>query len=240
MSKPLVFIVDDDAELNKVIERRFILFGADVLCFSSANDLYKAYDQRKPKLILVDLNLGDGLSGFDIIRTLRREKRSDATILILSGETDTSQIAHGIELGANDYIVKPPFRTDFEEILGRHFKAEHLPEPIVGVFQPVNRQKCQAKFSFPLTIAAVQLAGFTLVSDHLVRKGASFHLNGPELKKIIPSCEQVFVTVIGSTAKTVENGKVYQLFVEIDATQELALNEIKHFLDQKFAAQLGD
>lgn len=238
MSKPLVFIIDDDKELSKVIERRFIVFGCEVACFTDPEALYLAYEgKRKPRLIVVDLNLGEGISGFDIIRKLREEKHSDVPIVILSGETDSAQIAHGIELGANDYIVKPPMRLDFEEIIAKHLKAEFLPEPIDAAFQPVKQEKRRATFRFPIKIEEVQPTGFTLRSDHLIKKGASFYIQGTELQKFLPTADQIFVTVIGSTARTLDHQKIYQLVVEIDPAQEVALGEVKKYLDRQFADQ---
>ncbi len=239
MNKPLVFIIDDDEELKKVIERRFVLFGCEATCFSLPKDLLDAFDQRRPKLVLVDLNLGDGLSGFDLIRILRDEKKSDVPIVILSGEKGGTQIAHGIELGANDYIVKPPLRLDFEDIISKHLKAEHLPEPTLGTFQPVRPEKRKTRLGFHLRILSVQPAGFTLESDHLIRKGASFYLKGPELKKILANLEEVFVTVIGSAMMPHQEKKVYHLFVEVDPSNEVALTELRSYLDKKLAAQLG-
>lgn len=233
MYKPCVYIVDDDEELNTLIKHRFIVYGCDAETFTTPDVFYRAFDKKIPDLVLTDLNLEDGLSGFDIIRKLRNDKKSNVPIIILSGEKETTQVAHGIELGANEFIVKPPLKQQFDEILSKYLKTEKLQNTQAALFQQVPSSKRRAKLSFQLKIEEVQPMGLTLLSEHLVKKGTSFHLKGSELKILFPQSDQVFVSVIGSATKILPDKKIYQLFVEINPDQELALNEIRIYLDKK-------
>ncbi len=58
------------------------------------------------QLYIVDLSLGDG-SGFDIIRWLRENRNSHVPIIMVSGHGDSQNIIYGLELGADDYLIKP-------------------------------------------------------------------------------------------------------------------------------------
>jgi CheY-like chemotaxis protein len=225
-----VYLIDDDLELMKVIEARFIKFGCEVRPFSKPDLLLSAFKSAPPQLLLVDLNLGDGFSGFDIIKEVRGNLKSDAPIVILSGDKDLKNIAHGLEIGANDYIVKPPLKQHFEEVISQFITAENLAETALGVFHGVASEKQSAKLAFKVLLEEIHPGGLTLLSDHLVKKGASFYLEGLELEKLIPGVQKIFVSVIGSTAKVVDNQKKYQLHLEVDASQEEVLKGINKLL----------
>ncbi len=72
--------------------------------------------RQRPKLVLLDLDL-PGLSGYEITRELRDEFANDVAIVLLSGvRTEPLDVAAGLCVGADDYIVKP-FSPD--ELLAR-------------------------------------------------------------------------------------------------------------------------
>ncbi len=240
MTKPLIYFIDDDAELTKVIERRFQTYGCEVKTFTDPKLLLKSFKAKRPKLILVDINLGDGLSGFDIIKTIRTDYQDDVPIVIMSGDRDQKSIAHGLEIGANDYVIKPPMRLEFEETIAQFITAEHLSEPTIGTFQAINPTRKGSTLGFRVFIEEVHAAGLTLLSDHLIKKGASFYITGDQLGELTPSCNKIFVRTISSATKTVAKQKKHQIQVEIDSSQELALKEIRDFLDSKFAEKFKD
>ncbi len=235
MIKPLVYFIDDDAELTKVTERRFQNYGCDVKTFVDPNLLLKSFKEKRPKLILVDINLGTGLSGFDIIKTIRNDYKADVPIVIMSGDRDQKNIAHGLEIGANDYIVKPPLKLEFEETIAQYITAEHLPEPIIGAFRSINPDRKNSTLTFRIFIEEVHPGGFTLLSDHLIKKEASFYLCGEQLAQVTPSCSRIFVQAISSATKIVADEKKFQIQVEIDSSQDIALKEIRDFLASKFS-----
>jgi CheY-like chemotaxis protein len=235
MAKPLVYLIDDDVELSKLMAHRFKKFGCTYESFVDPASLFAAIAGARPVLILVDLNLGDGLSGYEIIKKIRGELKCEFPIVIMSGDKDQRKIAHGIEIGANDYIVKPPMRLDFEEIIARYLKAEFLAEPAPGEFHSVLASKRAAKFDFQIAIEEVHQDSLLLLSDHLIKKGAAFYLSGPSLKPIFTESERVFVRVIDTAAKVIDEQRRYQIRVEIDGAQEKALAEVRGFLGVHYA-----
>lgn len=238
MTRPLVYFIDDDLELTKVIERRFHNYGCDVKTFTDPNTLFSSFKNDRPKLVMVDLNLGDGLSGFDIIKTIRDELKDDVPIIIISSDKDQKQIAHGLEIGANDYTVKPPLRIEFENVISQYLSTPHLPEPPRNSFFTISSHKNRASLVFRTLIEEVHSSGFALLSDHLVKKGVTFYLLGDQLSQVTPTCKKILVNVISSATKTVEDQKKFQLQVEVDPSQELALNEIQAFLALKFSDKI--
>jgi two-component system, OmpR family, alkaline phosphatase synthesis response regulator PhoP len=64
----------------------------------------RAWQQARPDLVLLDLNL-PGMDGLDVARQIRRE--SDTPIIMLTARAEETDRLIGLELGADDYIVKP-------------------------------------------------------------------------------------------------------------------------------------
>jgi len=234
VNKPLVYILDDDQELSSIIKRRFIGMECSAFCFHDSTLFLDALYKKKPNLLIIDLNINENTSGFDIIKIVRSEKKINVPILIMSGSKNFNDIAHGIELGAQDFIAKPPLKLEFEEVVSRYL---HLNQKITtiqpAVMTTTSPSKSNIKLEFQLKIEEIHPTGFSLLSDHLVKKGASFYIKGNELKQITPSCESIFVTLIHSSIKVINEKKYYQLQVEVDITQDIALNEMRYFLDSK-------
>ncbi len=94
----------------------------------------------------------------------------------------------------------------------------------------MNACKQKVKINFQVTIESVHPNEIHVISDHLIKKGASFYLSGPELKKITPHSEKIFVRVTRSNATLISEQKKYQIELEIDGGQAIALGEIRLFL----------
>jgi YesN/AraC family two-component response regulator len=160
---------------------------------------------------------------------------SKHVIIILSCERDQAQVTQGIELGANDYIIKPPNRYDFEETISKWVQFDTDQESPSESFQFVNPDKGKVQLSFRAWIAEVNAKGFTLAVDHLIKKSATFYICGSEIKKITPSFDRLLVTVTHSTSKMVSDKQLYFLQIEIDPSHQQALNEIRLFLVTQFS-----
>lgn len=64
------------------------------------------HGDAKSQLYIVDISLRDG-SGFDIVNWLRDTQKSMAPIIIISGYGDLENKIHGLDSGADDYLIKP-------------------------------------------------------------------------------------------------------------------------------------
>lgn len=110
---PRVLVVDDDEALAEMLDivLRSEGFGTQ-LCHHGAEAL-GIFRQYRPDLVLLDLML-PGRDGVDVCRDIRAE--SGVPIVMLTAKTDTNDVVHGLEAGADDYIAKP-FKT--QELLAR-------------------------------------------------------------------------------------------------------------------------
>ncbi len=117
-----VLVVDDDLALSEMlgIVLRAEGFQAE-FCEDGAKAL-RIFRESKPDLVLLDLML-PGIDGIEVCKLIRNE--SGVPIVMLTARGDTLDIVHGLESGADDYIVKP-FKP--KELIAR-IKARLRNEP---------------------------------------------------------------------------------------------------------------
>jgi DNA-binding response OmpR family regulator len=103
-----ILIVEDDEDIANSIRYNLEREGMfDVRIAGTGEEGLKEIQRELPALILLDLNL-PLMSGFEICRRLRREEETARVpILILTARTDESDRVLGLQLGADDYVVKP-------------------------------------------------------------------------------------------------------------------------------------
>ena len=101
---PLVLVVDDEPLVREVVSRYLQRDGFDVASAGDGLEALDLYDTRHPDLVVLDLMLPrrDGLS---VLAELR--KTSDTPVILLSARRDEADRVRGLELGADDYVVKP-------------------------------------------------------------------------------------------------------------------------------------
>lgn len=106
---PNILIVEDDADIAESLHYNFKREGfRPLVAESGEKGLRLALDAKNaPALIILDLML-PGMSGMELCRRLRREPATENTpiIMLTAKAAETDKIA-GLELGADDYIVKP-------------------------------------------------------------------------------------------------------------------------------------
>ncbi len=104
-----ILIIEDDADIAENLHYNFKREGfRPVIAESGEKGLRLALDEKNPpSLIILDLML-PGMSGMEICRRLRRESLTEKTpiIMLTAKAAETEKIA-GLDLGADDYIVKP-------------------------------------------------------------------------------------------------------------------------------------
>ena len=100
----LILVVDDEPKIARLARDYLEQNGFRVLPVTDGVTALAAARQEKPDLIVLDLNL-PGMDGLDVCRALRRE--SNVPIIMLTARVEEADRLIGLELGADDYIVKP-------------------------------------------------------------------------------------------------------------------------------------
>ena len=104
--KPTVLVVEDEPNIAKA-EKLILDAHYDVhVCHDGESGLAKA-KEIKPHVIVLDVMMPK-MSGFDVCKAIRSDKKLDATkIVMVTAKNQTKDEKTGLDLGADDYIMKP-------------------------------------------------------------------------------------------------------------------------------------
>ena len=104
MTAPLVTILDDEPEIRSMLADALEEAGFRTMGFGRATEFEAALKTATPDVCLVDLSLPDR-DGLTLVHRLALEQ--GATVIIISGRAQVQDRVTGLELGADDYIIKP-------------------------------------------------------------------------------------------------------------------------------------
>ena len=102
--EPLVLAVDDEAGILRLIRLELSEQGFRVVVASDGEAAIRTFEQQRPDVVVLDIMLPD-MSGLEVMRRLR--ERSNTPIILLTARDHDEDKVRGLELGADDYIVKP-------------------------------------------------------------------------------------------------------------------------------------
>lgn len=112
-SKQKILIVDDDVNIAELISLYLTKECYDTRMVHDGEEALAVYEQYEPNLILLDLML-PGIDGYQVCREIRA--KSNLPIIMLSAKGEIFDKVLGLELGADDYIMKP---FDSKELVAR-------------------------------------------------------------------------------------------------------------------------
>ncbi len=101
---PLVLIIDDDQAITDLLSTLLKANGFEVQVANSGRDGLRAMKEASPRLVILDLMMPD-MDGWQVCRLAR--DFSSVPILILSALDEPSIVASVLDLGADDFLVKP-------------------------------------------------------------------------------------------------------------------------------------
>ena len=112
-TKQKILIVDDDANIAELISLYLAKECFDTLIVYDGEEAIRKFREFQPNLILLDLML-PGIDGYEVCREVR--KTSSIPIIMLSAKGEIFDKVLGLELGADDYMIKP---FDSKELVAR-------------------------------------------------------------------------------------------------------------------------
>ena len=102
-----IWIVEDEPDIADLVAHHVRKERFDASVFHDGEDFLKALDRELPDLVILDLML-PGVDGLDICRIMRSHGRTvSVPVIILTAKDTELDIVLGLELGADDYMVKP-------------------------------------------------------------------------------------------------------------------------------------
>ena len=111
--KQRILIVDDDANIAELISLYLMKECYETMIVGDGEAALRVFSEFKPNLVLLDLML-PGIDGYQVCREIRA--KSDVPIIMLSAKGEVFDKVLGLELGADDYILKP---FDSKELVAR-------------------------------------------------------------------------------------------------------------------------
>ncbi len=146
MTKYCIYSLEDDDDIAKIIKLALSKQDYDVSTFSNGHDFLKAFQEKKPNLVLLDLMLPD-ISGEEIIQQIRKNRSNDdVEIMVLSAKSQVVDKVNNLDLGADDYLEKP---FDILELISR-VNAKYRRQKSHSIIQigktliDYNRRLCEA------------------------------------------------------------------------------------------------
>ena len=184
--KETILVADDEASIRRILETRLSMIGYKVVTACNGNEALDRFHNCDPDLVVLDVMMPK-LDGYGVIQELRKD--SDIPIVMLTALGDVADRITGLELGADDYVVKPFSPKELEArircVLRRVEKEQIAGIPNSGVIQVTDLRIDTNKRQVFRNDERVRLTGmeFSLLELLVSRSGEPFS-RGEILKEV--------------------------------------------------------
>lgn len=104
---PLALVAEDDPIAAKILSHRLAKEGFAVQVFDNGQDAYRGALSQTPSLVILDVKM-PGMDGFEVLQRLRKTPSyAGIPIMMLTSMGSEADVVRGLELGADDYMLKP-------------------------------------------------------------------------------------------------------------------------------------
>lgn len=150
-----ILLIEDERELAEIVKKYLVNAGHQVSISTRGDEGLLIWKSQRPDLVLLDLNL-PAMDGLEIARKIR--ETSETPIIMLTARVEETDRLVGLELGADDYIVKPYSPREVVarvKAVLRRAGVKHLIQQIIMVedlsIDPVTRKVLVGKEEVALT-----------------------------------------------------------------------------------------
>jgi CheY-like chemotaxis protein len=224
-----ILLVDDDGDVRRFVKKILERDGHQVVVVENGLTALNELNNEHYDLLLSDANMPQ-YSGFDLIKTIRLQaKHKDLLIAMLTGRREKQDIQMAIDLGVQDYIVKPIDPQVLLQKVQKIFESRIVSPSIINLETSASID-WTASAQSPLLMKKIGLSGFTALSPVPLAVGHEFYLNAEQLssvqkpKAIVLSCQY---------NNHVQQFQVEGQFLEMD---DLLRQQIKNCLKKYSAA----
>ena len=99
-----ILVVDDEISIRQILEMRLSIRGYEVFLAANGEDALDLFKKEQPDLVILDIMLPK-IDGYEVCSEIRKE--SKVPIIMLTALGDINDRVTGLELGADDYVMKP-------------------------------------------------------------------------------------------------------------------------------------
>ncbi len=104
MAKQKILVVDDDENTCELIKMQLDMAGFEPVCAHNGREALSAAKEHRPSLMVLDLVLPE-MDGLEVFREMRRS--TNTPVIMVTGKGDEFDRVLGLEMGADDYVIKP-------------------------------------------------------------------------------------------------------------------------------------
>ena len=173
-----ILLVEDDRDISKNLSQLLSGEGYQVKVAYGQNEALQKIDEEQFDLILLDLSLPDG-SGYAVCTAAK--KKSDQPVIFLTASDDEISVVTGLDLGADDYIVKP-FRpmelaSRIKSVMRRSGKAQSIYyiedvsiDTVKGIVTKSGEEVSLSALEYRLLLVFVNNVGVVLSRNKLLEE----------------------------------------------------------------------
>ncbi len=163
-----ILVIDDEAEIVRLVRAYLERAGFAVVAASEGREALAVFRHERPNLVVLDLNL-PGVDGLDVCRAMRRD--TDIPIIMLTARLEETDRLIGLELGADDYVVKPFSPREIvarvRAVLRRAEAAPPRPEVVSAAGVTLNLTRRTASVAGqPLDLTTMEFDLLVLLVEH--------------------------------------------------------------------------
>ncbi len=168
-----ILLIEDDADLFALLRYNLEKEGFALAGSQTGKGALELCRREKPDLILLDIMLPDS-DGLDICRGIRQDPElAGVPVIFLTARASETDRIIGLELGANDYVVKPFFVRELIARIRLQFRAQAAPARVLesgGI--ELDRRRCEVRVNGqPVSLTATE---FRLLEFLMGRAGVVF------------------------------------------------------------------
>jgi OmpR family response regulator RpaB len=144
--KATILVVDDEASIRRILETRLTMVGYTVATACDGEEALEMFASIEPDLVVLDVMM-PRRDGYGVVQELR--KTSDVPIVMLTALSEVKDRILGLELGADDYLMKP-------------FSPKELEARIRCVLRRVQSQSGAAGVARPIASQGIEVGGLRI------------------------------------------------------------------------------
>lgn len=208
-----ILVVEDDKNIREFLEESLKEAGYSVKSTSDGAIALRQVKEAKPDIVILDLGI-ENIAGETVCQEIKK-MHSTLPVIILTAKKSSSEIVHGFDIGADDYISKP---FEFDELLARiraRLKQKGTPVLLIGDLQ-LDASTYEVKRKdrlIPLTSTEFKLLEYLMINQGVVlsRESILDHiwLYSPDIES------RVVDVYIGYLRKKIDNGSEHPLIKSV-------------------------